>query len=97
MSTSSRDVVIVGGGVVGSATAYYLARAGAITGRRVIIVEKDARAGRICEAHASKAALEADVARLQAVRARRGSGRRQRYVAQGCVHGRARAARWRRG
>jgi FAD-dependent oxidoreductase domain-containing protein 1 len=35
------DIVIVGGGAVGSATAYYLTRVGALDGRRIIIVEQD--------------------------------------------------------
>jgi sarcosine oxidase subunit beta len=35
------DVVIIGGGIVGCAAAYYLAR----KGRRVIVIEKDAGAG----------------------------------------------------
>jgi sarcosine oxidase subunit beta len=35
------DVVIIGGGIVGCATAYYLAR----QGRRVVVVEKDAGVG----------------------------------------------------
>jgi FAD-dependent oxidoreductase domain-containing protein 1 len=33
--------VIVGGGAVGSAVAYYLTRSGALDGRRIIIVERD--------------------------------------------------------
>ncbi len=41
MSIPSSDVVIIGGGIVGSATAYYLAKAGGIAGRRITIVEKD--------------------------------------------------------
>ncbi|MCL4765304.1 MAG: FAD-binding oxidoreductase [Hyphomicrobiaceae bacterium] len=41
MASQSRDIVIVGGSIVGCATAYYLAQAGAIAGRRIAIVEKD--------------------------------------------------------
>ena len=41
MTSPSRDIVIVGGSIVGSATAYYLAAAGALDGRRVVIVEQD--------------------------------------------------------
>lgn len=41
MASQSKDIVIVGGSIVGSATAYYLAKAGAIDGRRVVVVEKD--------------------------------------------------------
>ena len=39
--SQSKDIVIVGGSVIGCATAYYLTLAGAIDGRRVAIVEKD--------------------------------------------------------
>jgi FAD-dependent oxidoreductase domain-containing protein 1 len=39
--SEAADIVIVGGGAVGSATAYYLTRAGALDGRRIIIVEQD--------------------------------------------------------
>jgi FAD-dependent oxidoreductase domain-containing protein 1 len=35
------DIVIVGGGAVGSAAAYYLTRTGALDGRRIMIVEQD--------------------------------------------------------
>lgn len=41
MANESRDIVIVGGSVIGCATAYYLAQSGALDGRRIIIVEKD--------------------------------------------------------
>jgi FAD-dependent oxidoreductase domain-containing protein 1 len=41
MAEKSRDIVIVGGGIVGCATGYYLAEAGALHGRRIVIVEKD--------------------------------------------------------
>jgi FAD-dependent oxidoreductase domain-containing protein 1 len=41
MADPARDIVIVGGGVVGSATAYYLTRTRAIPGSRIVIVEKD--------------------------------------------------------
>ena len=48
MTNPSPDVVVIGGGIVGCATAYYLARAGA----RVTIVERDSVGG-----HASGFAL----------------------------------------
>ena len=35
------DVVIVGGGIVGSAVAYFLSTADGAAGRRVVIVERD--------------------------------------------------------
>ena len=38
MATSGSDVVIIGGGIVGISTAYYLAKAGI----RSVIVERDA-------------------------------------------------------
>lgn len=41
MASQSKDIVIVGGGIVGCATGYYLAQAGALDGRRITIVEKD--------------------------------------------------------
>lgn len=41
MANQSKDIAIVGGSAIGSATAYYLARSGAVDGRRVVIVEKD--------------------------------------------------------
>jgi FAD-dependent oxidoreductase domain-containing protein 1 len=41
VQSETADIVIVGGGAVGSATAYYLTRAGALDGRRIIIVEQD--------------------------------------------------------
>lgn len=41
MSMDSADVVIAGGGVVGSATAYYLSRPGGLDPRRIVVVEKD--------------------------------------------------------
>jgi sarcosine oxidase len=41
MATQSKDIVIIGGGVVGSATAYWLAQAPGLDGRRVTVVEKD--------------------------------------------------------
>ena len=37
----SADVVIVGGGIVGSAVAYFLSSDGAFQGRRVVLVERD--------------------------------------------------------
>jgi len=37
----SADVVIVGGGIVGSATAYFLSSDGAFRGRRIVLVERD--------------------------------------------------------
>ena len=39
------DVVIVGGGIVGSATAYFLSMSGAAPGRRIVMVERDATYG----------------------------------------------------
>ena len=41
MASESKDIVIVGGSIVGCATAYYLAQSGAIAGRRITVVEKD--------------------------------------------------------
>jgi sarcosine oxidase len=41
MAGPARDIVIVGGGVVGSATAYYLTRTGTVPGSRIVIIEKD--------------------------------------------------------
>src|SRR5690606_36781581 len=41
MTTQSKDIVIIGGGIVGSATAYWLAQAADLDGRRVTVVEKD--------------------------------------------------------
>lgn len=41
MTNQSKDIVIVGGSIVGSATAYYLAKAGAMDGRRIVVIEKD--------------------------------------------------------
>ncbi len=41
MASQSEDIVIIGGSIVGCATAYYLAQAGAMSGRRICIVEKD--------------------------------------------------------
>jgi FAD-dependent oxidoreductase domain-containing protein 1 len=38
---NTADIVIVGGGAVGSAVAYYLTRAGAFHGRRIMIIERD--------------------------------------------------------
>ncbi len=35
------DVVIVGGGIVGSATAYFLSSYGAFRGRRIVLIERD--------------------------------------------------------
>jgi FAD-dependent oxidoreductase domain-containing protein 1 len=37
----SADVVIVGGGIVGSAVAYFLSSDGAFQGRRVVLIERD--------------------------------------------------------
>src|SRR5204862_8155189 len=37
----SADVVIVGGGIVGSAVAYFLSCDGAFRGRRVVLIERD--------------------------------------------------------
>ena len=37
----SADVVIVGGGIVGSAVAYFLSSDGAFRGRRVVLIERD--------------------------------------------------------
>ena len=37
----SADVVIVGGGIVGSAAAYFLSSDGAFSGRRVVLIERD--------------------------------------------------------
>lgn len=37
----SADVVIVGGGIVGSATAYFLSNDAAFHGRRIVVVERD--------------------------------------------------------
>ena len=37
----SADVVIVGGGIVGSAVAYFLSAETAFAGRRIVIVERD--------------------------------------------------------
>ena len=37
----SADVVIVGGGIVGSAAAYFLSREPALAGRRIVIIERD--------------------------------------------------------
>ena len=37
----SADVVIVGGGIVGSAVAYFLSSDAAFRGRRIVIVERD--------------------------------------------------------
>lgn len=41
MTGQSKDIVIAGGGIVGCATAHYLALGGAIEGRRILVVEKD--------------------------------------------------------
>src|SRR5690606_6099642 len=41
MASESKDIVIVGGSIVGCATAYYLAQSGAIANRRITVVEKD--------------------------------------------------------
>src|SRR5258705_1463013 len=35
------DIVIVGGGIVGSAVAYFLSTSGAVDGSRIVIVERD--------------------------------------------------------
>jgi glycine/D-amino acid oxidase-like deaminating enzyme len=37
----SADVVIVGGGIVGSAVAYFLSSDGAFQGRRIVVIERD--------------------------------------------------------
>ena len=37
----SADVVIVGGGIVGSAVAYFLSSGGAFSGRRIVLIERD--------------------------------------------------------
>ena len=37
----SADVVIVGGGIVGSATAYYLSSDAAFRDRRIVMIERD--------------------------------------------------------
>lgn len=41
MIHKQKDVVIVGGSIVGCATAYYLVQSGAITGERIAIIERD--------------------------------------------------------
>ncbi|SMF75475.1 sarcosine oxidase [Tistlia consotensis] len=41
MSSKSYDVVVIGGGVIGSAVAYWLAAEPAFAGRRVLVVERD--------------------------------------------------------
>lgn len=41
MAAESKDVVIIGGGIMGCSTAYHLAQAGALKGRRVVVIEKD--------------------------------------------------------
>lgn len=41
MSSTHYDVVVVGGGVIGSAIAYWLAAEPAFAGRRVLVVERD--------------------------------------------------------
>ena len=41
MASQSKDIVIIGGGIVGCAAAYWLAQAPGIDGRRVTVVEKD--------------------------------------------------------
>lgn len=41
MTSQSKDIVIIGGSIVGCATAYYLAKSGALAGRRISVVEKD--------------------------------------------------------
>ena len=39
------DIVIVGGGIVGSATAYFLSMDAAASGRRIVLIERDAGYG----------------------------------------------------
>lgn len=41
MHVASADVVIVGGGIVGSATAYFLCSDAAFHGRRIVLIERD--------------------------------------------------------
>jgi FAD-dependent oxidoreductase domain-containing protein 1 len=41
MNVQSADIVIVGGGIVGSACAYFLSMDGALSGRRIIMIERD--------------------------------------------------------
>ena len=41
MASGSKDIVIVGGSVIGCATAYYLTQLGALDGCRIVVVEKD--------------------------------------------------------
>ena len=41
MASRSKDIVIVGGSVIGCATAYCLTQLGALDGRRIVVVEKD--------------------------------------------------------
>jgi glycine/D-amino acid oxidase-like deaminating enzyme len=38
---ASADVVIVGGGIVGSAVAYFLSSDAAFRGRRIVLIERD--------------------------------------------------------
>ena len=40
-AVESADVVIVGGGIVGSAVAYFLSSDGAFQGRRIVLIERD--------------------------------------------------------
>jgi glycine/D-amino acid oxidase-like deaminating enzyme len=46
------DVVIVGGGIVGSAAAYFLSRESAFAGRRIVLVERDPSYARCSTARA---------------------------------------------
>ena len=41
MNVESADIVIVGGGIVGSACAYFLSMDGALSGRRIVMIERD--------------------------------------------------------
>jgi len=41
MASGSKDIVIVGGSVIGCATAYYLTQLGGLDGCRIVVVEKD--------------------------------------------------------
>ena len=42
MNVDTVDIVIVGGGIVGSATAYFLSMDAAASGRRIVLIERDA-------------------------------------------------------
>jgi FAD-dependent oxidoreductase domain-containing protein 1 len=44
-SVDTADIVIVGGGIVGSATAYFLSMDAAASGRRIVLIERDAGYG----------------------------------------------------